>query len=823
MRPAAAIGGKITPMPPDPSRDEIVLQYLDRLPFAPYPLQEEALYAWAACEDGMLLSAPTGTGKTLVAEAAVYEGLVTGRHVYYSTPLIALTDQKFLELQDTVERWGYARDSVGLVTGNRSVNPDAPIRVVVAEVLLNRLLHPEAFDFANVGAVVMDEFHNFNEPQRGIVWELALSLLPRHVRVMLLSATVGAAHEFVNWMARSLDRRVTLVQGAERRVPLHFHWIGDELLPDFMERIARGADAQRRTPALVFCFDRSVCWDTAEVLKGRDLFADGQRAPLLERLDSFDFSVGAGNKLRTFLTRGVGIHHAGLLPRYRRVVETLFQEKLLPVCVCTETLAAGINLPARSVVLSTLVKGPKDRKRLIDPGSAHQMFGRAGRPQFDSEGHVFILAHEDDVKLAKWKAKYDAIPEDTRDPGLMKMKKALAKKKPSRRTGVTYWNQEQSAKLQAAPPARLASKGNLTWRWLAYLLDAQPEVEPIRDVIRRRLMEFGAVEPELKRLTRMLVTLAQVGAVQLDPPPPEAWKNAVRPRDTTTLPAHANADDEDSADESPVVAIDASPETHAPGDPPVSRLVAQLTLGRSPSEARPAATPTDAQPTPYSPTTATPTPRLKQLLGFRAVHPLYGLFLVDHLATADDSELIQILESLLEMPASVARLLRVPWPDDLPPGPLAVQVIDPALLTRGLATQDDLYPPADQSDVEPALRKYPIPLAQKVRMLFESEVDHAGGLFTTPVWAAGDLLARGGDFDAFVRARDLVKQEGIVFKHLLRLILLCREFEQLTPPGLDEAAWRSRLRAIADPLTASCRAVDPRSTDEAMADPDAPP
>lgn len=824
MRPAAAIGGKITPMPPDPSRDEIVLQYLDRLPFAPYPLQEEALYAWAACEDGVLLSAPTGTGKTLVAEAAVYEGLVTGRHVYYSTPLIALTDQKFLELQDTVQRWGYARDSVGLVTGNRSVNPDAPIRVVVAEVLLNRLLHPEAFDFTQVGAVVMDEFHNFNEPQRGIVWELALSLLPRHVRVMLLSATVGAAHEFVNWMARSLDRRVTLVQGAERRVPLHFHWIGDELLPDFMERIARGADAQRRTPALVFCFDRSVCWDTAEVLKGRDLFADGQRAPLLERLDSFDFSVGAGNKLRTFLTRGVGIHHAGLLPRYRRVVETLFQEKLLPVCVCTETLAAGINLPARSVVLSTLVKGPKDRKRLIDPGSAHQMFGRAGRPQFDSEGHVFILAHEDDVKLAKWKAKYDAIPEDTRDPGLMKMKKALAKKKPSRRTGVTYWNQEQSAKLQAAPPARLASKGNLTWRWLAYLLDARPEVEPIRDVIRRRLMEFGAVESELKRLTRMLVTLAQVGAVQLDPPPPDAWKNAVRPQNTTTLPAPSDADDdEDSAGESPAGASNASPETHAPGDPPVSRLVAQLTLGRSPSEVRPASATADAPPTPYSPTTATPTPRLKQLLAFRAVHPLYGLFLVDHFATADDSELIQILESLLEMPGSVARLLRVPWPDALPPGPLAAQVIDPALLTRGLATQDDLYPPADQSDVEPALRKYPIPLAQKVRMLFESEVDHAGGLFTTPVWAAGDLLARGGDFDAFVRARDLVKQEGIVFKHLLRLILLCREFEQLTPPGLDEPAWRARLRAVADPLTASCRAVDPQSTDEAMEDPDATP
>src|SRR6478735_3268065 len=230
------------------SRDEIVLDYLDLLPYAPYPVQEEAIYAWASSDDGILLSAPTGTGKTLVAEAAVYEGLRTGRGVYYSTPLIALTDQKFVELQDTVERWGFARDRVGLVTGHRTVNPHAPIKVVVAEVLLNRLLHPEAFDFADVGAVVMDEFHNFNEPQRGIVWELALSLLPRRVRVMLLSATVGAAHEFVNWMARALERRVTLVEGTERRVPLHFHWVADELLPDFIEGISQGQDTRRRTP-----------------------------------------------------------------------------------------------------------------------------------------------------------------------------------------------------------------------------------------------------------------------------------------------------------------------------------------------------------------------------------------------------------------------------------------------------------------------------------------------------------------------------------------------------------------------------------------------
>jgi superfamily II DNA/RNA helicase len=802
------------------TREEIILDYLDRLPFPPYQVQEEAIYAWAASDGGVLLSAPTGTGKTLVAEAAVYEGLRSGTRVYYSTPLIALTDQKLIELQDTVERWGFPRESVGLVTGHRTINPDAPILVVVAEVLLNRLLHPEAFSFDNVGAVVMDEFHNFNEPQRGIVWELALSLLPAHVRVMLLSATIGSANEFVNWMARSLRRLVTLVEGTERRVPLHFHWICDELLPDFIERIAQGEDTARRTPVLVFCFDRSICWETAEVLKGKDLFAEGQRKTLLERLDVFDFSVGSGNKLRTFLTRGIGVHHAGLLPRYRRIVETLFQEKLLPVCVCTETLAAGLNLPARSVVLTTLVKGPRDKKTLIETGSAQQMFGRAGRPQFDIEGHVFALAHEDDVKLAKWKVKYDSIPEEAKDPKLIAAKKAILKKKPTRRQGFMYWNAEQFVKLQTAAPARLASRGRLTWRWLGFLLDADSAVEPIRKVIRHRLMEAPMIEGELKRLNKMLITLDRMGIVVLDPPAPKSWLDATKPvGDASPLAALAPDSDEDE----PAPPVAERPQRSAATEQAMNILIGKLTLGghgvtdNSLSRSSTAGKSTSVLALePYEPVTATPTEKLKQLMVFRAVHPLYGLFLLDYLGTADDAELIQILESLLEMPGSVAKSLRVPWPDQMPPGKLATETIDPLVLSRGTAAQEDLYPPTDHSELPPEQRRYPIPLAQKVRLLFESEIDHAGGLFVTPVWAVGDLLERGGDFDAFVRSRDIVKQEGIIFKHVLRMILLCGEFAQLTPKGTDFAAWRAKLDAIATTLTASCRAVDPQCTDELL-------
>src|SRR5438309_7430651 len=212
-----------------PSPSEPPDRYLAQLPYTPHPVQEDALLAWFTGDKGVLVCAPTGTGKTLIAQAALFEALHTQTVAYYTTPLIALTEQKFHEMQACAVRWGFRADDVGLVTGNRRVNPQARVLVVVAEILLNRLLNQTVFDFTNVSAVVMDEFHSFADQERGIVWELSLAMLPRHVRLLLLSATVGNAQEFVNWLERCHGRKVDLVQGKERKVPLTYQWVPDQL------------------------------------------------------------------------------------------------------------------------------------------------------------------------------------------------------------------------------------------------------------------------------------------------------------------------------------------------------------------------------------------------------------------------------------------------------------------------------------------------------------------------------------------------------------------------------------------------------------------
>jgi superfamily II DNA/RNA helicase len=906
-----------------PSRDDLASDYLDQLLFEPYPLQEDALLAWFSTDTGVLVCAPTGMGKTLIAEAALFEALHSGQVAYYTTPLIALTDQKFQEVQAAAVRWGFQPEDVGLVTGNRKVNPHAKVLVVVAEILLNRLLNAEEFDFSNVASVVMDEFHSFNDRDRGIVWELSLGLLPKHVRLLLLSATVGNTAEFLIWLNRSHGRRLDLIQGTERKVPLRYHWVEDQLLNEQLELMAAGDDETRKTPTLLFCFNREECWRVAEQLKGKSLLVDGQQKQLAEEIARHDWSQGIGPKLKTILLRGVGVHHAGVMPKYKRIVEELFQRKLLSVCVCTETLAAGMNLPARSVLMTALLTGPPGRKRLLDASVAHQIFGRAGRPQFDTEGHIFALAHEDDVKIHRAKLKMEQIPEDTKDPLLIKKRKRMKKKLPKRRTTVQYWGEAQFTQLIEAPPTNLASQGQIPWRLLAYLLSISPDVTLVRSAITRRLMDPKQIERSQRLLVGMLLTLESASCVTLTPEPSAETRATMRPdfgeASSETPPGESAllnrirelaaedafaiepaptppavtaeaemseeafgegllGDEEQNSSETDALPspseraeeIDGPRRTdalvrQAPAsatDPPLASAAQQALTDEgvrptgpestgglavsetSPEEKKPARLSTSMkllleaqgvdvggaskksdsagprliipgeipEDDDYSPERAYATEKLGDLLTFKSINPLYGMFLLEVLPHVTPAERLQALESVLEFPGSLVKTLRIPRADMLPPGAFTRDFLNRELLQRGMASMEELGEPGpDWYDLPPEERVWPLTFPEKLLRLFLNEYPGVPDIRLLSVWAAGSLLEFGGDFNKLVTSKKIARQEGIVFRHVLRVVLLCEEFIQHLPA---ESSWHTELIETADALTEACRQVDARTTDQ---------
>ena len=716
------------------NRDDICAKFLDAIPFELYPFQEEALLAWFEAEGGVLVAAPTGMGKTLIAEAAIFEALHSGQKLYYTTPLIALTDQKFREIRGRAEDWGFDRDSVGLVTGNRRVNPDAPIKVVVAEILLNHLLADDP-DLADVSSVAMDEFHNFNDFERGIVWELSLVLLPKHIRLMLLSATVGNTVEFLRWLREEHGRELRLVQSDERRVPLEYIWVGDKLMTEHLPGMLNADDEQNRTPALVFCFNRDECWDVAEKLKGVKLIAPETRAAIEAELDAEDFKEGVGPKLRQMLIRGVGVHHAGVLPKYKEAVEGLFLKKLTPFVICTETLAAGINLPARSVVLGTLLKGKPRERKLIPPSAAHQMFGRAGRPQFDKQGYVYVLAHEDDVKIGKWREKYEKLDANSKDPGIMRARKQLERKRPTRRKTEQYWSEGQFKDLIKAGPAKLYSRSMISYQVLVYLLMKTGTLQDVREFLSRRFNNPERLERFQSQLDHMTDNLHALGYL-------------------------VKAEDGD-----------------------------HVSLNES----------------------------INELMLFRSIDPLFGAFLTKFMGRSAPTDKIQALESVLGVPPAIERRVRGV---DLPVSPFETQELDPLLIQMGLigsgvkhgsaADEDSPYHYEKADYYADDEEEYPPAFPEKLQMVFEAKLASPEFIFMQPKWVAGGIFDFNDDFYKYVGAHDLAKNEGLILRHLLRLVILAGEFQMATEdPEYTELAER---------VTQVCQTVDPRYTDKFLSD-----
>lgn len=719
------------------TRDEVCDKFLDTVPYDLFPVQEEALMEWFSSDGGVLVCAPTGTGKTLIAEAAVYEALQQNQTIYYTTPLIALTEQKYRELREKAVQWGFSESDVGFITGNRRENPNARVRVVVAEILLNHLLGRESdVDFENVSAVVMDEFHSFNDRERGVVWELSLVMLPLSTRVMLLSATVGNPSEFASWLKKQHKRDLRLVTSTERRVPLEYVWTGDELLTELLPEMVSSDDSANRTPALVFCFNRDECWELAEKLKGLKLVPPAKKQQLEEHLSEYedDLKEGVGPKLRQMLLRGVGVHHAGVLPAHKRIVEELFIAKLVPFVACTETLAAGVNLPARSTVLKTLLKGKPGERKLIPASAAHQMFGRAGRPQFDTQGFIYAVAHDDDVKIAKWKKKYDQIDPKSKDPGILRAKKDLERKKPSRRNTEQYWTEGQFQTLINAGPADLLSRSMIPYSVLIYLLTKTHSLAHVRRFLNKRFATIGQTEKFNNQLDHMMANMAALGYL-------------------THQQNEENPDDE------------------------------SVTLDDS----------------------------IERLTNYRSVDPLYGEFLSERLTYADETEKLLALESVLELPWPIVKKARIPR--DREQGPLESEILRPQLIAMGVKVdwpepdeEEEFDPWATEEDMYKRPPEYP----EMLKLVFDDLLPAPENVPVQPKYIAASAIEYKGEFYKMVKGHDLVKQEGLVLRHLLRLVILAQEFYFRT----EDPAYRW----ISEQCTKTCQRVDSEYTDHFLED-----
>lgn len=402
-----------------------------------YPAQDEAVIELVSGAN-VILSTPTGTGKSLVAIAAHAASLAGGGRSYYTAPIKALVSEKFFAL---VEIFG--AENVGMVTGDSSVNPDAPIVCCTAEILANIALRQGAD--ATVDQVVMDEFHFYGDPDRGWAWQVPLLLLPR-AQFLLMSATLGDVTDIADDLARRTGRAVAQVTGVERPVPLHFSY---ERRP--VHEVLTMLVDEQEVPVYIVHFAQAAALERAQALASVTLTTRAQRDEIAEAIGGFRFTTGFGKTLSRLVRAGIGVHHAGMLPRYRRLVETLAQRGLLKVICGTDTLGVGINVPIRTVMITALSKYDGTKMRQLTAREFHQVAGRAGRAGYDPYGNVVVMAPEWEIDNAV------ALAKAGDDPA--KRKKIVRKKAP---TGVVNWGEGSYERLIAAAPEPLVPQLKLS-------------------------------------------------------------------------------------------------------------------------------------------------------------------------------------------------------------------------------------------------------------------------------------------------------------------------------------------------------------------------
>ncbi|MEO6826530.1 MAG: DUF3516 domain-containing protein [Microbacteriaceae bacterium] len=402
-----------------------------------YPAQEEALIE-VVSGSHVILSTPTGTGKSLVAMGAHFFALARGIRSFYTAPIKALVSEKFFALVDA-----FGPENVGMMTGDSSVNSDAPIICCTAEILANLALRQGPA--TPVGQVVMDEFHFYSDPERGWAWQVPLLTLP-DVQFVLMSATLGDMAWLVPDLRRRTGRETALITGVERPVPLNFSY---QMTP--VHETVEELLSTRQAPVYIVHFSQAAALERAQALSSTKVASRAQRDTIAELIGGFRFSAGFGKTLSRLLRAGIGVHHAGMLPKYRRLVEQLAQRGLLPVICGTDTLGVGINVPIRTVLLTALTKYDGTKMRHLSAREFHQIAGRAGRAGFDTAGTVVAQAPDHETENLK------AIQRAGDDP--KKRRKIIRKKAPQ---GFVSWGEASFNRLVLAEPETLVSSMQIT-------------------------------------------------------------------------------------------------------------------------------------------------------------------------------------------------------------------------------------------------------------------------------------------------------------------------------------------------------------------------
>jgi superfamily II RNA helicase len=430
----------LPPRPEDVRGGDVLdrfLDYVKAIGLTLYPAQEEAILEIVSNKN-VILATPTGSGKSLVA---------TGKRAYYTCPIKALVSEKFFALcQD------FGPDDVGMMTGDATVNRDAPIIVCTAEILANIALREGAQ--ADVGYAILDEFHYYADRDRGVAWQIPLLTLP-HTRFLLMSATLGPTERFEEALTKLTGAESVTVRSAVRPVPLDFAYAETPLHETILKLV--GAD---KAPVYVVNFTQRACAEEAQNLMSTDYSTKDEKRAITEALHGMRFDSPYGKDVQRFVKHGIGIHHAGLLPKYRRLVERLAQKGMLKVICGTDTLGVGVNVPIRTVLFTKLCKFDGEKTGLLSVRDFQQIAGRAGRKGFDLQGSVVAQAPEHVIENLKLEAKAGNDP--------VKKKRIVRKKPPDK--GYVPWDKATFDRRITSPPEPLVSRFSVSHGMLVNVL-----------------------------------------------------------------------------------------------------------------------------------------------------------------------------------------------------------------------------------------------------------------------------------------------------------------------------------------------------------------